>query len=220
MMETIGHIVSLQIGRPKDELYSGVSLTTAINKRRVNTLNVMSEGIVGDEVGNKKYHGGPDRVICFYPYENYEKWEKKLGSKLEIPGFGENITVKGLEEENVYIGDIYRIGDCIIQISQGRIPCSTISIFNTQPPLLKGVLETCLTGYFARIIKPGIIQENDEMILEIRVQEDVNILYGNRVILHGQDGIEGINRLLSIPELSEEWKEILVKKRNKSKAGN
>lgn len=118
-------------------------------------------------------------------------------------------------ENHVYIGDIYRVGDCMIQISQGRVPCSTISLFNNESKLLKEAVNTCLTGYFARVINPGTIKETNQVILERRLQEEVTVLYGNRVVLHGEDGIEGVDRVLCVPGLSTEWRNLLMKKKKK-----
>lgn len=200
-----GSIISLQIGEPINEEFSKVKLFSAMNKKEKEYVTITKAGIAGDGVGNKKFHGGPDRVICFYPFEHYELWNKKFNKQLAVPAFGENLTITGMKEEQTFIGDIYQIGDTIIQITQGRIPCSTISHFNNEPEFLKAVLNTNFTGYFARVIQEGAIKKQDDIVLLERVQDKVTVLYATDVILHKRDGQEGAHSVLSIDSLAEEW---------------
>jgi MOSC domain-containing protein YiiM len=204
-MALAGKIVSFQIGKPQLRLFSGAQFNTAINKQQINSALVTKEEIAGDGIGNRKRHGGPDRVICFYPYEHYKMWEMLWGKRLHIPAFGENVTVSGMNEQQVYIGDIYRIGECLVQITQGRIPCAMISYFNGEPDFLKKVIETSFTGYFARVLQEGILHETDSIELVERVQNEVSVLYGNEIYFHNKDGLEGLEKLLSINELAHVW---------------
>ncbi|RFU65395.1 MOSC domain-containing protein [Peribacillus glennii] len=199
-------IVSFQIGRPQLQIHSGAQLNTAITKKPVESAMVTKEIIKGDGVGNRKNHGGPDRVICFYAYEHYSMWEEVFGKRLPIPAFGENLTVTGMKEEDVYIGDIFKIGESIVQITQGRIPCATISYFNKEREFLKNILETAFTGYFARVLEEGMVSVRDSIELVERVQDKVSVLYGNQVLFHDKDGLAGLEKLLDIDELAEVWK--------------
>ncbi|PLT35007.1 MOSC domain-containing protein [Bacillus sp. V5-8f] len=202
----MGSIVSLQIGRPQLQILSGAQLNTAINKNPVESAVATKENIKGDGVGNRKNHGGPDRVICFYAHEHYPMWETLFAKRLPMPAFGENLTVRGMKEDEVYIGDIFKIGDALVQITQGRIPCATISYFNKEHTLLKKILETAYTGYFARVLEEGRIYSQGSIELMDRVQDKVSVLYGNQVLFHDKDGVEGLRRLLEIDELAEVWK--------------
>ncbi|WP_409301143.1 MOSC domain-containing protein [Peribacillus sp. SCS-155] len=212
-MNAIGRIVSLNIGAAKEERFLGIEYQSAIDKSPKEEIMVMEDSIMGDSVADTKHHGGSDRAVCFYPYEHYEKWKAEWGRKLRLPAFGENVTVSGMTEENVYIGDIYQIGDCLLQITQGRVPCAKISYFNYEPYFLKKVMETGLTGYFARVIKPGRIGIGDDIILTERIQAEVSVLYGNQIYLHGKGGLAGIEKILSIKELAAEWQKKLLNKR-------
>jgi MOSC domain-containing protein YiiM len=208
-----GKIVALQAGKPKEERFLGFSYKSAINKEKIRIAEITSEGIKGDGIANTKHHGGPERAICFYPFEHYQMWEQQWGRKMKLPGFGENVTVMGMKEEDVYIGDIYQMGECVIQITQGRIPCATISYFNYEPGFLQKVMETSLTGYFARVIKAGTLKDRDEIILLERVQQQVSVLYGNEIYLHGKDGLDGLEMLLGIPELALDWQRKVAKRK-------
>ncbi|WP_285766002.1 MOSC domain-containing protein [Peribacillus sp. SI8-4] len=217
-MENEKKLVSLQVGKPKQESFANVNLFSAMDKRSVNALSVTKSGIVGDGVGDERFHGGPDRVICFYPYEHYALWNEKFSKKLDIPAFGENVTVAGMIEDATYIGDIYQIGEAIVQINQGRIPCSTISHFNREPGFLKLVMKTGFTGYFARVIKEGVMNKEDEILLLERQQEKISVQYATEVILHGRDGVEGARALLALDSLAEDWKKRAAKRIHAAKA--
>ena len=80
---------------------------------------------------------------------------KDISKKTGSTAFGENITATGMLEEQVYIGDIFKIGDTILQVTQGRVPCATISEYNQEKQFLKKVVETTLTGYFFRVLEAG-----------------------------------------------------------------
>lgn len=207
-----GKIISLQIGMPKQEEFSSVKMKTAMNKRFIEYVNVTKSGIEGDGVGNRKFHGGPDRALCFYPVEHYHLWQQKFSKQLSVPAFGENLTTAGMTENQTYIGDVYRIGETVVQITQGRIPCSTISYFNNEPEFLKLVRDTNLTGYFAKVIQEGVIRKQDDIVLLDRLQDQVTVLYATDVILHHRDGQDGVNRLLTIESLADEWKSLLLKR--------
>ncbi|MFE4427957.1 MOSC domain-containing protein [Peribacillus butanolivorans] len=207
-----GKIVSLQAGKPKQEMFSNVKILSAMDKKPLDNVTVTKSGIVGDGVGNLKFHGGPDRALCIYPFEHYSFWNEKFSKQLDIPAFGENLTVAGMMETHTYIGDIYQIGGTIVQITQGRIPCSTISHFNQEPKFLTSVMKTSFTGYFAKVIQEGVIKKQDEIVLLDRLQENISVYYATEVILHNRDGQDGAHALLSVDSLAEDWKQRILKR--------
>ncbi|EIJ83071.1 MOSC domain protein [Bacillus methanolicus MGA3] len=151
---------SLRVGMPKDYIWNGKEVKSGIGKTEIQEVLLTKEGFIGDGVANPEFHGGPERAVCLYPFEHYEKWEKEFSATLKMPAFGENITVSGMCENEVYIGDIYKLEEAVIQVSQGRIPCSTISKHNGIEQLMKRVVETGFTGYFFRVLKEGMLIKN------------------------------------------------------------
>ncbi|WP_240345555.1 MOSC domain-containing protein [Bacillus sp. LJBS06] len=141
-------IIHLAVGKPKEYDWNHRKEMSAIGKSTVSSIELKKAGIVGDDVSNHKFHGGVDRAVCLYPFEHYAYWERMFNKKMTPPIFGENITAIGMLEEQVCIGDVYRIGGTVIQVTQGRVPCATISKYNEERDFLKKVVETCLTGYF------------------------------------------------------------------------
>ncbi len=112
----IGNIQPYEGGRP-----------SAIAKRQVDgAIRLTPLGLEGDEQAEKSYHGGPDRALCHYPREHYAHWREQFPAQAEqfcAPAFGENISTEGLTEHNVFMGDIFRWGEALIQVTQPRSPC-------------------------------------------------------------------------------------------------
>ncbi|RSK27344.1 MOSC domain-containing protein [Bacillus sp. HMF5848] len=206
-----GNIESIQIGLPKEmPHYAGV-METAVRKDEVNEAFLAMEGFEGDEVANKKYHGGLDRAILLYAYDHYDKWEKEFHTKLRKAAFGENVTVGGLTEDNVHIGDIYQIGAAFIQITQSRIPCDTLSKNNNIKKILPRLVETGYTGYLARVIQEGLIYKSDKVTLIERQPHSVSVLFTHNTYFHDKTNKEAIKRILACEALAEDWKNKLNK---------
>lgn len=204
-------IISLSIGQPQILKRPEIQMSSGICKDPVSEAVLTKERFMGDDVADHEHHGGLDRAVCFYPYEHYEKWEKEFNIKLPPSALGENLTVTGMLEEEVCIGDIYHIGDAVVQITQGRIPCSTISIRNGVNIFLKRIVETCFTGFLARVLEEGTIRSDSKITLIERHPEQVSVLFANRTILHDQKNLEAIRRILSVKELAAVWREKLEK---------
>lgn len=205
-------IHTLAVGLPKKLDYgNGQSMITAIDKRKVHEVYLAKCGFKGDDVADKKHHGGPDRAVCLYPAEHYVQWEKELGKPLPTAAFGENLTVTNMLEADVFIGDIYKIGDAIIQITQGRIPCSTIDRYTEANRLLKRLIETGFTGFLARVIKEGTINAESKIELVERHPACVSVLYCNEVYYQNKDAL-AMKRIQAIDALAEDWKRKLEKR--------
>jgi len=187
-------------------------METAICKQRTEEAFLAKQGFQGDGVADLRYHGGPDRAVCVYPYEHYLLWEQEFKNPLPASTFGENLTVTNMLEQDVCIGDIFRLGDAVIQITQGRIPCSTITKRTNTPLLLKRMVETGYTGYLCRVLEEGIVRRDSEIRLMESHPKQVSILFANQVYFHRPKDIEGIKKVLDVPELAEDWRERLTKR--------
>ncbi|GAF11903.1 hypothetical protein JCM19046_614 [Bacillus sp. JCM 19046] len=202
----------LAVGKPKKLSYgAGKTMETGIGKTSVKEAYLLKEGFENDGVADKKNHGGLERAVCFYPYEHYDKWEKELGKPLPLPAFGENITISNMLEKDVYIGDIYQVGQTVIQITQGRVPCSTIDRYVEANTLLKRVIETGLTGYLAKVIEEGKIEDTSMIKLIQRNKESISILACNKTYFENKD-LKAMYKILSVDALSLEWKNRIEKR--------
>lgn len=204
-------IINLAAGKPKEYNWNDKKELSGIGKSTVQAFEVKRTGIVGDDVANHKFHGGPDRAVCLYPFEHYAYWEEEFQKKLILPAFGENLTATGMTEEQVCIGDIYKIGDTILQITQGRVPCVTISNYNEEKQFLKKVIETNLTGYFFRVLEEGTIMFDSEITLLEKHSKEISVSFATQILFHQKQDKVSIEKILTVDALSEEWKNRFLK---------
>ncbi|MEH7385359.1 MOSC domain-containing protein [Bacillus sp. JJ1521] len=203
-------IKNFSIGLPKQMTYgNNEEMITGIRKQAVEEAFLTKDGFRGDGVADLKHHGGPDRAVCIYPYEHYAMWQSEFLVQLPLPTFGENLTLTNMEEKDVCIGDVYRVGDAFIQITQGRIPCSTITKRTNNPYLLKMMVQTGFTGFLGRVLKEGMVRKDSTIIVEERNPKQVSILEANEIYFKRPRDIEGIQKILAVEELADEWRTML-----------
>ena len=204
-------IIHLAVGKPKEFNWNNQKELSSIGKALVQTVELKKSGFVGDDVANHKFHGGPDRAVCLYPFEHYSYWEEVFQKKLILPAFGENITATGMTEEQVCIGDIYKIGDTIVQVTQGRVPCATISHYNQENQFLKKVVETTLTGYFFRVLEEGTITFDSEITLLEKHSKDISVSFATQILFHQKHDKTSIEKILTVDALAEDWRNRFLK---------
>lgn len=204
-------IIHLAVGKPKEYDWNRKKEISAIGKSFVQAVELKKEGFIGDDVANHKFHGGVDRAVCLYPFEHYSYWENMFNKKLNPPAFGENITATGMLEEQVCIGDIYKIGDTVIQVTQGRVPCATISKYNEEKQFLKKVVDTSLTGYFFRVLEEGTIKLDSEIELVERDPKEISVFFATKVLFHQKKDKASIEKILKVEALAEDWRQRFLK---------
>jgi MOSC domain-containing protein YiiM len=204
-------IINLAVGKPKEFNWNTKKELSAIGKSFVQAAELKKSGFVGDDVANHKFHGGPDRAVCLYPFEHYSYWEEIFQKKLILPAFGENITATGMVEEQVCIGDIYKIGGTIVQVTQGRVPCATISKYNQENQFLKKVVETTLTGYFFRVLEEGTIMFDSEITLVEKHSKEISVSFATQILFHQKQDKTSIEKILTVDALAEDWRNRFLK---------
>ena len=156
-------LVSLNTGRPALLPYRGRQVETSFVKVAVpDSLWLGYAGLAGDEQADKQNHGGLDKAVCVYALEHYPYWEEWLGTKLPEAAFGENFSTTGLTESEVCIGDVYRVGNATVQVSQPRQPCYKLAARHGIKELALWTEETGFTGFYLRCPEPGEVRAGDE----------------------------------------------------------
>lgn len=202
----MGEVIALSIGKEKNFTWKDKKVHSAIGKEKVEKVFLTFDGFVGDGVANKAFHGGKERAVCFYPFEHYEKWEKEFNIRINPPAFGENICGTEYTEKNTYIGDIFSLGEAIVQVTQGRVPCSTISKFNEVDIFLNRIVETCYTGYFLKVVEEGVVSSHSSFQLLERPQNKVSVWDATKVMLLDRKNKSAMLNILNIEQLAEDWK--------------
>lgn len=166
-------------------------------------------GLTGDGQADQKHHGGPDKAVCVYPAEHYPHWQARLGGDLGHAAFGENFTTLGLSEAGVCIGDTFRVGSAVVQVSQPRQPCHKLAARHDQARLTLWVQESGLTGWYFRVLEPGEVQAGLPLDHLSRPEEPVTLAEANRVMHRDRQDLPAIRRLLAQPALSRSWRATL-----------
>lgn len=196
------------------------SIISSINRLEANELIVLMDRVEGDDVYNKTHHGGPQRVLHHYPLEHLEYWNQYYLSKAFLPGsMGENISTYGLTENNVCIGDIFKIGDIVCQVTEPRKPCVTINHQFGMKGLARKVQEESKTGWFYKVLKAGTLKKGDEIILHERLFPELTIGKCVQGLLVNRTP-EILQMIANNPVISYNWKKPARELLNGSKTSN
>lgn len=185
---------------------------TAIDKSPIEGRVYLSlEGLAGDECADKRHHGGVERALHQYPGEHYLRWAKHYPRVMnwQAPGMGENISAQGMTEDNVCIGDRYRWGEAIIEVSQPRSPCHKlnkrwgIADFSVQMQKL-----SCC-GWFYRVITPGMVSSEEPLQLIERLPNAMTVRQVCELYFGSPLDKEGLLKLQQQTKLSQSWRSIV-----------
>ncbi|WP_420799719.1 MOSC domain-containing protein [Paenibacillus mesophilus] len=201
-------IVSLNVGKPQSFIYKGTDVPTGIFKKPADEgpIALSALNFEGDGQADLVNHGGLDKAICVYSYEYYAYWEQELRRKLDYGAFGENLTVLGMTEDQVCIGDIYAIGNVRLRVTQPRQPCHKLAKKYDLPELPLLVQNTGYTGFYMRVLTPGLFDRTLPLTLERRHPHGITVAYANTIKHHDKHNLEGIQALLAVEELSRNWR--------------
>ena len=207
-------LLSINVSKPKPIQYGGKTVHTGIFKEPVSgTVMLREKNIEGDGQGDLRVHGGTYKAIYGYPFEHYAYWQQELRrNDLTYGQFGENLTVEGLLEDAVYIGDVFQIGETVrLQITQPRVPCFKLAYKMGLPDFPKEFLESRRVGFYFRVLEEGEITAGDTIARikvapePMSVTEIVNLRYFDR------DNHEKIAQARKLPALSPSWKRDFTK---------
>ncbi|SLN26905.1 MOSC domain-containing protein [Oceanibacterium hippocampi] len=173
---------------------------------------VTRTGLAGDAQGDTGRHGGPEKAVHHYPYEHYALWRREapgLAALLPREGaFGENLSTEGLTEADVCIGDVYRLGTALVQLSQGRQPCWRLNERFGEPAMARRVQETGRTGWYYRVLEEGRVRAGDRMTLVERPAEGWTLQRIMDVLYRDTLNREVLARLVDMPLLAESWRNL------------
>lgn len=209
--------LNVYIGKVRE--YAG-SRPSAIGKYQVDGVLKLTElGLEGDQQAEKIIHGGPDRALCHYPREHYLSWAREFPEQAEqftAPAFGENLSTKGLTEHDVYIGDIFRWGDALIQVTQPRSPCFKLNYHFGISDMASLMQKSGRIGWLYRVVMAGNVSTRSPLELVSRIS-DVSVAEAIAIAWHMPFDDEQYHRLLSAAGLSVSWTRTMQKRRTSGK---
>jgi MOSC domain-containing protein YiiM len=206
-------VLSVNVGLPREVEWRNEPATTAIHKTPVSgTVPVRRLNLDGDRQADLSVHGGPDKAVYVYPSEHYPFWKEELpGVALPWGAFGENLTVEGVNETAVRVGDVLRVGTAEFMVTQPRLPCYKLNIRFQRPDMVKRFLRSGRTGFYLAVLKEGELAAGDEIELvptdlsAVTIPEVVT-LYTSR---KGNGAL--LQRAIGTPALPQSWREYFQK---------
>jgi ferredoxin-NADP reductase/MOSC domain-containing protein YiiM/ferredoxin len=203
----VGTLVSVNVGMPKDVPWQGKTVFTGVFKdpvsgpRRVARLN-----IDGDGQGDRAGHGGEQRAVFVYQMDSYRYWERELGRNDFVPGqFGENFTIEGLSDDEACIGDRYRIGAAVFEITQPRVTCYRVGIRMNDPRIPALLVSHHRPGFYFRVLEEGEVQAGDEIIKLASGPEGMTVAEVDALLYLPGHSRQRLARALRVPALSPGW---------------
>ena len=205
--KSVGTLVSVNVGMPRNvpwrgkNVYTGVFKDPVKGRRRVGTLNVEGDG-QGDRAG----HGGEQRAVFVYQLGSYRYWERELGRNDFVYGqFGENFTVEGLGDDEVCIGDRFRIGTASFEVTQPRVTCFRVGIRMNDPRVPALLVSHHRPGFYFRVLEQGEVQAGDEITKLASGPEQMPVAEADALLYLPGHPRQQLLRALRIPALSPGW---------------
>ncbi|WP_445152121.1 MOSC domain-containing protein [Baekduia sp. Peel2402] len=205
-----GRLLSVNVGLPREVVWEGETVRTAVWKdavdgpRMVRTIN-----IDGDDQADRKGHGGEHRAVFVYQIESYDYWKRELARDDFTYGqFGENFTVQGeaLADDAVCIGDRFRIGGALLEVTQPRVTCYRVGIRMDEPRMASLLVGHHRPGYYLRVLEEGEVQAGDAIVQVAEGLERLTVADVDALLYLPHRSRERMERALRIPALSEGWK--------------
>jgi ferredoxin-NADP reductase/MOSC domain-containing protein YiiM/ferredoxin len=220
--QPVSVLVSVNVGLPRDVEWQGRVVHTAIWKRPV-VGRVMARrlDLDGDGQGDLVGHGGEQRAVMIYQLASYRHWETHLHRQdLEYGQFGENLTVEGLPDDEVCIGDRYRIGTALFEVTQPRVTCYRVGIRMNEPQMPALLVSHRRPGFYCRVIEEGDIGAGDEIVKVAAGPEHVTVAEIDALLYLPAPRRDRLEHAARIPALSIGWKKSLEALLAAAAAGN
>jgi MOSC domain-containing protein YiiM len=196
-------IISLNVGLPATRRYGDREFYTGLEKRAVASAMLRALNFEGDGQADLVHHGGPERAVCVFAADHYDHWGSVLGHPLVSGAFGENLTVTGAVETAVCVGDTFRIGEAVVQVSMPRGPCAKLAGRLGEDDLVGRLSEAGHTGFYMRVLTEGRVTAGAPFELAVRHPEGITIAAVND-LLHGRSSDRVLfERLMAVPEFAE-----------------
>jgi MOSC domain-containing protein YiiM len=207
-------VLSVNVGLPREVSWRGKTVTTGIYKEpvpgpvRIRTLN-----LDGDRQADLRVHGGRDKAVYAYPSEFYELWRQErpdLG--FGFGRFGENLTTEGLLDQDVNVGDRFRVGTAELVVTQPRLPCFKLGIKLGRDEFVTEFLERGLFGFYLAVAREGTVQAGDPIVGLSRDSHGFRVTEVARLYARDRDDVDGLRRAAGVDALPASWRDYFRKR--------
>jgi len=208
-LETPMRVISVNVGQPREVEWKGRRVLTGIFKEPVaGPVALRSLNFDGDHQADLTVHGGPDKAVYVYPRGHYDYWRQELPD-MDLPWgiFGENLTVAGLDEDAISIGDRFRVGMAEVIVTQPRMPCYKLGLKFGRDDILKRFLDSERTGFYLRVLTEGEVKAGDSITLLARDPVGVRIGDITRLYTYERHNLDLLRRAIAVEALPASWRD-------------
>ena len=214
---TLGKVLSVNVGGPRDFDYHGRPARSAIWKSPVSgRVAVRGVNLAGDDQADRQAHGGPDKAVYAYAVEDYRWWEGEMGRPFAPAEFGENLTIEGIDVHAALVGERWTIGTTLLEVSEPRVPCWRLGVRMNDPKFVGRFTQSLRPGPYLRIVTEGDVGAGDTIQVVEKPDHDLTIRDVFRIYTRDRDEC---GRLLAVPQMSQPWKRWANDMLQRAKAG-
>lgn len=201
-------LISVNVAKPRRFVRDGREVLTGIFKEPIaGRVRIGTLGLEGDGQADPSVHGGPDKAVYAYSFANTAHWREALERPdLEAGAFGENLTLADLPDSIVALGDVLRVGEALLQVTQPRQPCVKLAMKFGLPSLPKQFTRSGRVGFYARVLESGAVGAGDVLDCVAREPDPLSIAELNSALMIERDADTALRRALASPALSAAWR--------------
>ncbi len=202
-------LLSVNIGRPRDVMWNGQIVQTGIFKEPISgSVKLRSLNLEGDQQADLSVHGGPFKAVYVYPREHYDYWSDQLPNQdLPLGVFGENFTTRGLNEDDIFIGDVFSIGKARVVVTEPRMPCFKLAIRFNRPDMPKRFMKSQRMGFYFSVLEEGKVEAGDKITLLVRDESGLKLADVTKLYTTEKRDKELLSRAVSTDALPESWRQ-------------
>ena len=207
-MTNTPRLLSVNVARPRLIQWQGATISTGIFKQPVRgRVRLRTVNLDGDKQADLSVHGGRDKAVYVYPSEHYEYWRRELGvSELSWGAFGENFTSEGLLEDEVQVGDRFRIGTAVVMVTQPRVPCFKLAARFQREDIIARFLHSDRSGFYLSVIEEGEVGGNDRIEAIPYESTSLTIRVIHQLYRHATRDRDLLRQAAAIAMLPEGWR--------------
>lgn len=211
-------LVSVNVSLPREVPHGNGTVSTGIYKEPVpGRVRLRVTNLEGNGQADAENHGGIYKAVYAYPIEHYDFWRRGLGRSDFLFGqFGENFTVQGMLEQTTHVGDVFRVGDALVEVTQPRAPCFKLGIRMGSPEFPKRFLASGRVGFYLRVLRAGEVGAGD-VIHRVRIGEGrLTVWEVSHLRFFDPGNLEGAKEAVRVPALAPGWRAVFEKRVGKT----
>jgi MOSC domain-containing protein YiiM len=184
-----------------------------VKQKRSGKVAVTIQGLDGDRQADLTAHGGPEKAVYGYAGDHYPAWAAEfsaLAANFRNGAMGENLTISGMDESDICVGDVHAIGSALLQVCQPRQPCFKLALRHNEKRLPKAMVRSGRAGWYYRVLQAGTLSQGDAVNLQERPHPDFAFTRLIEIVYHGKVTRPELLRMAEMPELASQWREAAI----------